>query len=245
MARWAVRSGVFPGGFHLRLRTTWIHPGSTFPDLWIVFCKPRTLNAEPITFCKKPPRELPAHQLQRSRMLNWGREDTFYSQRKNLLTTIVCFLFHFSSYYNLDLSVCLSVSYLLRRLWTDWTQTWQDGRPAVGDLIWTGLKRCHDYHHTKRWQSVCTRESQGGNPIGKALVINNLECGDLTRPKTLPVLPPIKALQNSWILYWSLRLLHTSHRQFSLGRGNLYCLQELYGSHRTGKVLPSFRTKWH
>ncbi len=32
------------------------------------------------------------------------------------------------SYYNLDLSVRLSVYYLLRCLWTDCDQTWQEGQ---------------------------------------------------------------------------------------------------------------------
>ena len=35
------------------------------------------------------------------------------------------------SYYNLDLSFCLFVYYLLRRLWTDCDQTWQECQRQV------------------------------------------------------------------------------------------------------------------
>ncbi len=34
-----------------------------------------------------------------------------------------------------------------------------------------GSLHTYGHHHTLRWQLVCTRESQGGNPIGKALVV--------------------------------------------------------------------------
>ena len=55
------------------------------------------------------------------------------------------------SYYNLDLSVCLSVYYLLRRLWTD-------------TII---------YHQ-------CVRvKSQGGNPIGMGLVLIKKKLGPI------------------------------------------------------------------
>ncbi len=72
-------------------------------------------------------------------------------------------------------SVALFVCYLLGRLWTS---ILKESRKFI---ILYNVRIClsvpnllhgftHDDHHTIRWQSVWTRESQRGNPIGKALV---------------------------------------------------------------------------
>ncbi len=68
-----------------------------------------------------------------------------------------------ASYYNLNLlSICCCLIVC-------------SGSQTGMAISWGGNKniRAYDDHHTIRWVSICVHESQGGNPIGKMLVILN------------------------------------------------------------------------
>ncbi len=70
-------------------------------------------------------------------------------------------------------NVCVFVC-VLCRLWTYRCRTRQGGSGGamfVPNLPNGSSWKIYDYHHTIRWQSVCTNENQVGNPIGKALVL--------------------------------------------------------------------------
>ena len=80
-----------------------------------------------------------------------------------------------TSYYNLNLSVCLSVPHLLRRLRADLDQTWQEGwgRVRAEPMVsrHRGAIALLMMAENAIFPSVCAGESQSGNPIGSALVV--------------------------------------------------------------------------